>query len=365
MLVPVMGRVGAVLLLSSTPLLSAVGEPAQNPQFTITSITVQGTNLVFRAAIPPGLERVVLEMRPALDARWEEATLLEVPSGGGETAFSIPRPESGAGFFRLKATGPLANSQAISSELQCVTVGPLASGPTEALFHFKGVVDGSDKILITHSGALWEHVNWGWPDGAVSVNNQRWNPSEKNYLTTVGAAKFLPEPFSLDSANLKVINARDVVALERTHQGLVVYLDDTPSGASDYEFEIRFSAGPPKIVRAERSASAHLKISAQIDGSERVKITTREASWEHKAYEYPANVSLNGVPWPVEQNSILKNEGTNTFLTSGVDFSTARIVGRKGRDLATMWAEADALWVCFADNPNGSDYYELEIAFGP
>ena len=24
-------------------------------------------------------------------------------------------------------------------------------------------------ILITHEGAFWEHVNWGWPAGAVTV----------------------------------------------------------------------------------------------------------------------------------------------------------------------------------------------------
>ena len=42
----------------------------------------------------------------------------------------------------------------------------------------------------------------------------------------------------------------------------------------------------------------------------------------------------------------------------------AKIVSRKGRDLATMWADKDALWVWFADNPNGSDSYELDISFG-
>jgi len=73
---------------------------------------------------------------------------------------------------------------------------------------------------------------------------------------------------------------------------------------------------------------------------------------------------MNGIPWPVAQTAVLKNEGTNAFLPAGVDLSTARIVSRKGRDLATIWAEPETLWVRFADNPNGSDRYELEIAFG-
>jgi len=29
-----------------------------------------------------------------------------------------------------------------------------------------------------------------------------------------------------------------------------------------------------------------------------------------------------------------------------------------------MWADHDAIWANFADNPNGSDAYELEISFG-
>jgi len=47
-----------------------------------------------------------------------------------------------------------------------------------------------------------------------------------------------------------------------------------------------------------------------------------------------------------------------------LDFSTAKIIKRQGRDLATMWSDNDALWINFADNPNGADAYELDISFG-
>jgi hypothetical protein len=86
---------------------------------------------------------------------------------------------------------------------------------------------------------------------------------------------------------------------------------------------------------------------------------------EHKFWDLPSNLSVNGVPWDARQTTVLKNEGATRFLPGGVDFSTARIVSRAGRDLATAWGEKDALWVRFADNPNGSDSYEIEIAFGP
>lgn len=80
----------------------------------------------------------------------------------------------------------------------------------------------------------------------------------------------------------------------------------------------------------------------------------------HLRYACPDRVVLNGIPWLVQQTNVLANEGR--FLPAGFDLSTARIISRKGRDLATMWAQKDAIYVIFADNPNGPDAYELEIA---
>ncbi len=78
------------------------------------------------------------------------------------------------------------------------------------------MVDGSDHIVITREGALWQHGHWDWPQGGVTVNGTQWNPCQKNYLTTAGTAKFLPAPFSLETADLEIIKGRDVVALERS-----------------------------------------------------------------------------------------------------------------------------------------------------
>ncbi|MGO8696678.1 MAG: hypothetical protein ACLQVY_03025 [Limisphaerales bacterium] len=118
-----------------------------------------------------------------------------------------------------------------------------------AVFHYKGQVQGSDKILITHEGALWTHINWDYPPQPVSINGTSWNPREKNYLSTAGPAKFLPDSFSLESVDLEIVKRRDVVALERTGGGLMVYLDDAlwvrfadnPNGSDSYEIEIAFA----------------------------------------------------------------------------------------------------------------------------
>jgi hypothetical protein len=336
-------------------------------QFAISSISVDGTNLVLKAIIPPALQGVILETLPAPGGSWEEAGILDVQAGVGEVTFTIPKPSAPTAFFRLKASGSLDPVPLISSELQYVTMPSLGSSPADngdAIFHFKGTVDGSDRIVITRDGALWTHVNWDWPQEPVTINGTRWNPKEKNYLTTVGGSKLLPKSFSLESASLETIQGRDVVALERAGNALIVYLDDTPLGADTYEIKIRFHPTAGKWGAATASARATVKIAAQIDGSDCIKLTATEALWEHGRWSYPGRVTLNGVPWDPQLEPVRKNEGTNRFLPSGIDFSTARIVSRKGRDLATMWSDKDAVWIRFADNPNADDAYELEISFG-
>jgi hypothetical protein len=354
--------------VSATVLLFVAGtteaaEPALNSSpapFSITSLTSDGTNLYFRAVVPTGLERVTLEMRASWNEPWEEKKLLTNTAQAADLSFSIGIPRTPTGLFRLKG---IANPELLSPEVQYVSIPSLASTNNEAVFHFKGIIDGSDKILINHAGALWEHVNWDWPPGSVTVNDRQWDSREKNYITTAGTNRFLPVRFSLSAVELQVINGRDMVALERTPNGLAVYLDDTFPGADEYEFTIRFLPAASN-VKAKSSPKARIKIEAQIDGSDTLRITPKEAVWEHGAFGMPRNVKLYGIPWDAETSTVLSNEGTNMYLSAGVDLSTAKIVNRKGRDLVTMWAEESAVLVKFADNPNASDDYEIEIAFG-
>lgn len=342
--------------------------PVDQP--VITALSIVGRNLDFTATFPPGVAQAVLEMRPILTGSWQQAAMLEVPADGGTVEFTIPKPALEIAFFRLSVTLGATTNVQLSAELQYVTVPPLgpvltnAGSPAKAVFHFKGTIDGSDRIVITHAGAFWDHVNWGWPAGAVTVNDSQWTPAEKNFMTTTGAVAFLPEMYSLATAKLEVIEGRDVIALEQTNDALIVYLDDTPSGAAPYEFKIHFHPAATKPAETRTSTAATLKIAAQIDGSDLLKITAREATWTHRAWSYPDAVRLNDVPWDVGQTNVLMNSGTNSFLPSGVAFSTARIVHREGRDLVTMRADHDAVWISFADNLNGADAYELELSFG-
>jgi hypothetical protein len=355
----------------------AAAVPANAP--VINSIAVTGSNLDFVVTLSPGVDRAVLEMRPTLPAEWQLAATLNVPAAGGVIEFTCPKPALDTAFFRLNASLVVSNNSStsppaiavttntVSAELQYVAVPPLGPDAThsdEAVFHFKGMIDGSDRIVITREGALWQHVNWGWPAGAVTVNDTRWNPSGKNFLTTTGAVAFLPEKYSLTVVGLEKIEGRDVIALERTNAALIVYLDDTPPGAAPYEFKIHFKKASVKFPAIRRSRVAMLKIAAQIDGSDFLKITKREATWQHGTWSPPGSVRLNDVAWDLGETNVLMNVGTNTFLPAGVDFSTAKIIHRQGRDVGTLWADTNALWVSFADNPIGADAYELDISFG-
>ena len=100
-----------------------------------------------------------------------------------------------------------------------------------------------------------------------------------------------------------------------------------------------------------------------IDGSDLLKITKDAATWTHREWGAPAVVKLNDLSWHLGQTNVWSNTGTNRFLPNGVDLSSAKIVRRQGRDLVTMWADRDAIWINFADNPDGTDDYELELSF--
>jgi len=368
---PWAGLAGLLLLIGAVVF---VVEAASAPEeLRIASISTQGTNLVLHALVPAGMGQVAVDMRPSLDAPWAESGQWDVPAGGGDVPLIFPQPASATCFFRLRAKLPMESSQSVlssqamlSSELEFVTTGSLGSHTTNgnAVFHFKGRVDGSDRILITRDGALWDHVNWSWPENAVVINGTEWNPAMKNYLSTTNSMRFLPEAFSLSEATLEIIHGRGVVALERTNGAVIVYLDDTEPGADDYEFELSFPPAKPAVMDASASVSGRLKIAAQIDGSDLLRITAQAATWTHGTYALPENVTINGIAWDISQTNVLENAGTNVFLPAGIDFSTARIISRKGRDLVTAWADKDVVWVRFADNPNGSDEYEIEIAFG-
>lgn len=348
----------------ATALAALAALPPADP-VSFTSITVEGTNLVVVATIPPDMATVSLEMRPSLTASWEQRALTGVNAAGGAVALRVARPESSQAFFRLLVKPRAEGGHLVSKEVNYVAIAPIATGDAKAItLHIRGVVDGSDRLLITRSGILWDHVNWDWPQSLISVNGVQWDPLERSYITIRGSSLFLPKPYAPGSVVLEKIKGRGVVAVERMDGALLAYVNDTELGADEYEFKLHFRPAAEEPAGAPASKRARLNLVARIDGCDTVRISATGATWLHQTHQAPTGVSVNNIPWTAPTNAPLKNEGRTAFLPAGVDFSTASIVRRKGRDLATLWAEKDSILVHFADNPNGADLYELDIAFG-
>ncbi len=156
-----------IVLILSASWCSADELVTAPTELAITFIGSAGTNLLLTVSVPAGLENVTLDSRPAIDMPWDAVQQQNAPAAGGEMVFTYPQSAEISRFFRLRAS-PVAQTpqvqqqsanvqapQFISAETEYVATASLASQLSNgnAVFHFKGKVDGSDKILITRATA--------------------------------------------------------------------------------------------------------------------------------------------------------------------------------------------------------------------
>jgi len=232
---------------------------------------------------------------------------------------------------------------------------------------FKGQIDGSEEIKITPAGATWRHLYWEMPPAPVSLNGVEWDPSARKTLPNEGRTRFLPRAVDFESARLKKVEGRDTVALERNKDSLVIHICDSPFEPAPYEFQVTFrprKAGAEKDRPRARPKRTKLRVVAEIDGSDELRIDSRGAHWTHTHWEWPARVFLNNVEWDPEESPDLKNEGRTRFLAGPVDFSTAKMTRSAGRDLVVMEHTDGGLLIHFADSPPSGSTYDLTITFG-
>ena len=246
------------------------------------------------------------------------------------------------------------------------------AGSDEIVLTFKGRIDGSDQIKITPTRAIWHHKYWDFPPEPVTLNGVSWGPQEQPVLKNEGTTRFLTRPVDFRSARLNRIEGRDTVALERSKDFVVVHISDTPFEPSPYEFQLIFKprdgdtgakAGGGNAGRP-RSKHATLRIVAEIDGSDELRINEQGARWVHRQWGWPGMVRLNRTEWDPEESPTLKNEGATRFLDGPVDFTTAKLIKRDGRDLAVLEQTDGGLVVYFADSPDGGSVYDVTITFG-
>ena len=108
-------------------------------------------------------------------------------------------------------------------------------------------------------------------------------------------------------------------------------------------------------------SAVRLVIAARVDGSDWVTINHQGASWKHGHWGWPKNVTIDGIDWDPHTLAEFPNSGSTAFLPLDVDFGSARVVSRSGRDVAALEKTDDGLTVIFSDSPNGSDNYSITI----
>lgn len=115
--------------------------------------------------------------------------------------------------------------------VSCTTV---KQAPAERIDHLtiSGLIDGSEKFTFTAAAVKWRHLHWSTPS-SMEFDGRSWTRLGK---TPEGWKRFAAH--DLAKATIVRRHGRDVIALEPTSDGFVLYFDDSPNGASYYSATI-------------------------------------------------------------------------------------------------------------------------------
>lgn len=136
-------------------------------------------------------------------------------------------------------------SAAASALLLLVLLSSCCSAPQPPVDPYEyltisGEIDGSEKFTFTQDGVKWVHLHWSEPDD-LTFKGKPWTNPRK---TPAQWAEFA----SLDLPHATIVKrqGRDVVALEPTTRGFILYLADSPNGAGHYSVTIAIPKQPKK-----------------------------------------------------------------------------------------------------------------------
>jgi hypothetical protein len=272
---------------------------------------------------------------------------------------SIPFRYSKYALFYL---GLLTASTGLRADPSDLRYFATHAGPNEFVLHVKAIIDGSNCLTLDANNAGWEQ-SVGSPTSALSLNGVNWDWQSYRFFVLPDGQTLFPPEVDFRSVRVEVLKGRGIVACEPGDNKVAVYVDDMSQHPQPYDFILHFSTVPHPASPIVNLPSVHLKIRALIDGSDRLTITHAGAKWEHLEWDPATAIAINDIDWSLDESSELKNEGATRFLPPDVDFSTAKIVSRSGRDLVTARGQDDKLVVYFGDTLSGSDHYEIEISF--
>jgi hypothetical protein len=230
-----------------------------------------------------------------------------------------------------------------------------ASTPTISV---SGSIDASNVMHINPASVSWTR-NTGVGPTALTVNGTPWNPTAQPTLS-LPPGPLIPSPLSDYFVHTAVSAGRELANAQIVGSEVQLFFDDTNNGPDNYAATVSFTPKPPPTL----TPSATLHITADIDGSDTLRITNTNATWIHNAWDPPSNVKLNGIPWNTVTTPTLANSGSTTFLPPGVDLSTVAFTKTTGRDTSTYQLFSDHLDVYFADDFLGAGPYDDTLSFG-
>lgn len=103
---------------------------------------------------------------------------------------------------------------------------------------------------------------------------------------------------------------------------------------------------------------ALIRITANVDGSDRFFFAPDNVRWEHKFWGNPTDVTFDGQPW----TDLNHAPAGWRDLARPLDLRGAWIVHSQGRDVVALGRTSDGFELSLCDSPGGADYYEVTIA---
>lgn len=107
---------------------------------------------------------------------------------------------------------------------------------------------------------------------------------------------------------------------------------------------------------------AVIEITAKIDGDDRVTLDSSGAQWKHTAFSWPTQVTINGSPWDPKSKPERSSTDPALRVLQTIDFSTAHIIEKAGRDQVTLEKVGDGIEIKFSDPSGGTGQYAVKIA---
>ena len=169
--------------------------------------------------------QAAIEQTALADAWWAFSTTQ--PSAVRE----VIRRRAGKWYVTAILRLPATSQAEVRAKEQRVTSVP-------AKVTIAGKIDGGDRLIIRHNGAIWESPNQKPSD--VYINRFPWDVRGDKVLLNRGASRFLPAGVHFARARMQKVQGRDDVRITITADEIVIRFDDDYSGAGIYQVLITF-----------------------------------------------------------------------------------------------------------------------------